>query len=87
MSEMVERVARAICKAKGQNPDDPRWIRYPGPTYEGIAWHAHEDSARAAIAAMREPIEAMINSAHDRIAGEGEIADVWCAMIDEALRE
>ena len=78
MSEMVERVAMALC--------DERW-RGDWPKLNEGEREDWRGAARAAIAAMREPIEAMINSAHDRIAGEGEIADVWRAMIDEALRE
>lgn len=45
MSEMIERVARAICDASHDNPDPD--------------WRAYEHLARAAIEAMREPTEAM----------------------------
>jgi hypothetical protein len=48
MSEMVERVARAICEAERMNPDDKLG-----------GWRHWQDAARAAIEAMREPTEAM----------------------------
>jgi hypothetical protein len=50
--EMVERVARALCRADG-NPGKPE-------TEIDIIWHAWINPARAAIAAMREPTEAMV---------------------------
>ena len=51
--ELIEQCARAICKVRGKNPDDPRWIRYPGPTWEGTAWHAHQDDAEAILREIR----------------------------------
>lgn len=75
MSEMIERVARALAKqdAYPDLPNEPAW---PG-------WR---EVARAAIAAMREPTEAM------RIKGRyaNEMSDAtatWRAMIDAALLE
>tara|TARA_S200002703_G_scaffold73209_1_gene63191 strand:+ start:878 stop:1099 length:222 start_codon:yes stop_codon:yes gene_type:complete len=46
------------------------------------------DVARAAIEAMREPTEEMIEAAHTRLAGEPEdgVPDVYRAMINEALK-
>ena len=49
MTEMVERVARAIASHVGYADDD--WFKY-GP------------AARAAIAAMREPTEEMLKAAY-----------------------
>jgi hypothetical protein len=74
MSEMVERVARAIAKRQGEimlgadpatQTADPRAL------------------ARAAIAAMREPTEAM-----KAVTSENTWHAVqdWQAMIDEALK-
>lgn len=66
--EMVERVARAICRAVGQDPDglvgDPKVP--PVPLHGTLTvkflplWKHFEPSARAAIEAMREPTEAML---------------------------
>lgn len=87
MSEMVERVARSIW-AFNEDTDCP--------DYERLSAHAKERAnewARAAIEAMREPTEEMI----DRTAMQGEspmitargsrarIAHYWRLMIDEAL--
>jgi hypothetical protein len=52
MSEMIERVARAIYKVDGDK-----------------GWHLHSkfylDSARAAIEAMKEPTDAMMQALHE----------------------
>lgn len=51
---MVERVARAICLADGEDPDErcEDWMR------EFSGWRGYVESARAAIAAMRDYMEA-----------------------------
>ena len=95
MSEMVERVARAIW-ALNQDTDCPE--------YDQLAPHAKERAdewARAVIAAMREPTEAMVTRAGQfdfERAGtgsgynetfdlrDGDVKLVWQAMIDEALK-
>jgi hypothetical protein len=79
MSEMVERVARAIC-AKNATLD----------------WREYRDEAKRAIAAMREPTNAMIEagveilepSEHAVYGSDcygSEAHGVWRAMIDAAL--
>lgn len=80
MSEMVERVARAICKAVGYDADEP--ARKHGALNDLPMWRTYERDARAAIASMRTPTRAM------EIAGSNFEAPtlVWSAMIDEALR-
>jgi hypothetical protein len=75
MSDMVRKVALAIEEARGTPRDEP----------SPVAWKM----ARAAIAAMREPTEAMENAAglylHDC---DAPLAyDVWQQMIDAALNE
>lgn len=80
-NEMVERVARAI-----QAFDGHAAAEGVKPGYEAIA--------RAAIAAMREPTEAMMQEGalHLRMADDAvsttanDAADTWRAMIDEALK-
>ena len=71
MSEMVERVARAIVAEYG--PD---------------GWDAddYRRMARAAIAAMREPTDAMIDVLNRHAQCEGFIEEGWRAAMDEALR-
>ncbi len=63
MSEMVERVARAICAAKGDDPDEKceDWMR------EFSGWRGYQKSARAAIEAMREPTKEMIVAADAKL--------------------
>lgn len=71
---MVERVARAMALANW--PDDSRWKNY-------------EKSARAAIEAMREPTEAMVDAAYANMDKnryeQGNPASDYAAMIDAAL--
>lgn len=58
MNEMIERVARAI-QADHHSCAPLRHAIFDGvPSY-------YEDMAQAAIAAMREPTEAMLNAARD----------------------
>ena len=76
MSEMVERVARAICLTQTQ--DERGWL-------------AFLTEAQAAIAAMREPTAEMQVFGVEALIGHREpveecSAPVWRAMIDEALR-
>lgn len=75
MNEMIERVAKAI------------WSDYWDG--EGCSWAEMEESsrqtalsmARAAIEAMREPTEAMLEAQF----GQPSPADCWRAMIDAAV--
>ena len=73
MSSMVERVALAIEKKLSRtDPYDERQHKR----------FNYDECARAAIAAMREPTEAMINA---WIRAPGAIKGGWQAMIDAAL--
>jgi hypothetical protein len=79
--DLVERVARAICTANGVDPD----IEHADKFGEILVnWMNFEPQARAAIAAMREPTEAMIKAgtAHG---GQTNTDVIWQAMIDAAL--
>lgn len=97
---LIERVARVLCahalRGTSQTPDDV--VVYSDQGMEGRSitfprWEWHTEAARAAIAAMREPTEAMA-------AAGSEAADeqdkyfcydaspmVWRDMIDAALAE
>ena len=83
MSEMVERLARAIHLAEchgNQREADASWI------YCNLL---RRDQARAAIKAMREPTADMIDAGRDAPAhapaGVSETHKVWVSMIDAAL--
>ncbi len=70
MSEMVERVAKAICELR------PLF----GPYYR-YAEH-YRPLARAAIAAMCDPTDAMVNESNDM----DDAATIWRTMIEAALK-
>ena len=92
---MVERVARALARNFGLShyADDPEYLR----RYVDTSWPSFESQARAAIAAMREPTEAMDTAGYlgGRDAADpyepGNIAvvttPIYRAMIDAALKE
>ena len=72
MSEMIERVAKAILKAYSEDP------------WEDLNKHWREvytTEARAAIEAMRKPTEAMILNSNTH-----SCLSIWQSMIDEALK-
>jgi hypothetical protein len=77
VDDLIERVARAIADANSENYDE-----LP---------HLHTALARAAIAAMREPTEAMVsagNAAQTEEWGEQVAMDSrvpWRTMIDAAI--
>lgn len=66
MSEMIEQVAKAM--ARNHWLDDSRYKSYLS-------------TAKAAIAAMREPTKEMLEFGCNSVP-----IDVWQAMIDEALK-
>lgn len=47
--ELVERCARALCKANGRDPDAPRYLNYPDGYPSGICWHENIDGAKSAL--------------------------------------
>lgn len=80
--DMVERVARAICKAEGFDPNSTE-------TTEASYWTTWEKHARAAIAAMREPTDGMELAAYaaERASPSSNLpyGIAYSAMIDAAL--
>ncbi len=77
MNEMIERVANAMAFHSDRQAHTKPWM---------VKW---DDLARVAIAAMREPTEAMLDAAVARdYRGEGPdtASEHWRAMIDQALR-
>lgn len=80
MSEMIERVARAIAS----NPPDERTeYRDSGP----VIVRDFERTARAAIEGMREPtIEMRMDGAVEMVK-HSNVAAAFTSMIDAALKE
>jgi hypothetical protein len=92
MSEMIERVARAICAKMFENPKFYCGLD-PIPIAVERGWRDFVGEARAAIEAMREPTKAMSARA-DAIESRGvddepinpDADHAYRAMVDEALR-
>lgn len=59
MNEMIERVARAICREERQAGDSDAVYQ----AVEEACWFGYVDFARAAIRAMREPTATMVEHA------------------------
>ena len=77
MSEVVDRVAKALCERI-----------WPTSTWEKEAEHFRDNYKAAAIEAiktLREPSEGMIKSVRGRSSRKARIA-CWQDMIDEALK-
>lgn len=75
---MAERVARAICRRNGIDPDrkgnEAKW-----------RWQEFMDDAAAAIEEMRIPDEAMENAWSGPERWNGDALGIWQDMIDAAL--
>ena len=90
MTDMIERVARAICKSRScHGIQCCEWPANTGLRHKCTVVAGYGDAARAAIEAMREPTLKM------RLAGrrvksswlaENEEIEIWQNMIDEALK-
>ncbi len=85
MKSPLERAARALCELDN-NP--------PGATMDGKPlWMDYLPEAKAALSAIREPSEAMVQAADASPCwighGEDEVIwpVAWAAMIDAALEE
>jgi hypothetical protein len=81
MSDMIQRVAIAICTQQGKDPHQMRDDGLP-PSFEG--WTRYVDLARVAIEAMREPTKEMLDAGWiDK--EDVDPGDIWHAMIGRAL--
>lgn len=81
-NEMIERVARSLCKIDGNDPDD---IVRDGV----LLWTRYDEEARAAILAMQEPTEDMITAHRNAPATSDPVYQAkfdWAAMIGAALK-
>ena len=77
MTSMIERVARAICVAHGDDPDhfDPVWQEF--------TWVLYEPHAQAALSAMKDPTDEMHEAGYN-ITEEDMTVEIWKAMIEAA---
>lgn len=83
--DMVERVARAICLANGNDPD--------GGGFGNAGWREYLTESRAAIEAMSEVTGPMglagyaawDNFGQDALLGPVELIAIWRAMVTAAL--
>lgn len=83
--EMVERVARALCTEK-----DGWRLKEGQPWFIDSQWHIHIPAARAAIEAMREIPQPLLDlMTPEGIPGprlyQAELKQSWSFMIDAAL--
>lgn len=90
MSEtMIERVARAICKAMGYEPDAADFDTLPdNESIDGWRnWFGFKSEARAAIEAMRLPTTEMCwaMSKNGAEGNDDELRSDWSAAVDAAL--
>lgn len=90
--DMIERVARALCKADGKNPDAPCKIATCGGDVEMLEWQYHYPFAsKRVIEEMLEPTEEMVEAgSNGRKPGNskwGNTTKTWSAMIRAALEE
>lgn len=84
MSTMIERVARAISKADGENPD--RVQLSPQGVALRVNWEDWVPHARAALTALLEPTEAMVKASWDHdydICPEIQYVKMIQAALDE----
>lgn len=82
----VEEVARALCSLHYAKRFNLHAFDYRVRQNVEGNWHMHEDEARAAIAAMKGPTEAMVD-AMDEHAGTIAPEYAYEAAIDAALNE
>ena len=89
MTDMIEKVARAMSVALGEEPDGSNhtWdgsliLGINGPV-EYKNWEGYKAAAKAAIEAMREPTDKMLKAAMAETATD--LKTEWQAMVDAAL--
>lgn len=82
---MLEKIARAICKARGNDPDAGANIFYKS-TQLPAQWQTFEKEARAALEAMRDPTPEMV-LIFPHAEGRVTYKEVYSAMIDAVLKE
>ena len=78
MSEMIERVARALAESESGKKDFY-------DSLDVLTRGAFQRDARAAIEAMREPTKEMERAGDDMMRSAAFSHSVWLTMVDEAL--
>ena len=80
MSEMVERVARAICVKNCEDPDEASYGFLGTGDPKSFAWRGYIPHAIAAITALREPTDDVAEHAAYQIAKweEPNMGLSWC---------
>lgn len=93
---MIERIARALAVADGIEPDInicvgiPQMVRYGYiPSISYPAWTYYTSNAKAALEAMIEPTEKMIDAGECKFfdASNHEVGESYSAMIKAALND
>lgn len=90
MSEMVERVARAMCEKHYSERFGPSAENNHVKMNVDGNWHLFTGAARAAIEAMVEPTTWMLNEAVEiAVEQDGNVSgnEYWQRMIQAALKE
>lgn len=81
---IIERVARAICRSDGTDPS----VMITIDGIEAPVWTLCANAARAAIEAMREPTPEMVKAGlRCGDTGPEPALSVWRDMIDAAIQE
>jgi hypothetical protein len=80
MSDLIERVSRALCQSAGHDPGGKQQVS----SGEEENWTFFVQAARAAVEAMRDPTETMIEAARDDVL-IADASGVWRTMINVAL--
>jgi hypothetical protein len=86
MSEMIERVAKAIDTVLGDDHESLSIEMGCGSLSKEMRAEAMAKAARAAIEAMREPTDAMVDIDSIIMLPTKKNYRIWQAMIDEALK-
>jgi hypothetical protein len=90
MTEMIERVARALCRAAGADPDVCVTCESIPPITFWV-WENYTAKARAAIEAMRVPTREMLTAGENHTnflsSDCNDFLKGWRAAIDAALED
>lgn len=86
---MIERVARALCKVEGEDPNGGGENSFLQKKYPNLripfTWETRIKEARAAITAMREPTQEMLKAFYGDVPVDQHLGQDWRDMIDAAL--
>lgn len=87
MSEMVDRIAKALCIADGHNFEQQASDN--GDPVDMKMWETYKSFARLTIEAMREPTDFMVLTALEQAYANDRalVIEDWGQMIDAALEK